>query len=154
MKTSVRAVSVVVIVFTPKGCGWRLEQWKAGLSASSGVSASPSSLESRPPSPAAATQLCGDGSGLGAEAGAGARGRGLEVEVVEPGTLEWTGLKGTVKGREERNQKTEWADDTDTNMSDKVTNPQITSFFRGSSSKKQEEMSLSEHFHISRPVIS
>lgn len=50
---------------------------------SSGVSASPSSLESRPPSPAAITQLWGDGSGLGAGAG----GTGLEVPVVEPGTL-------------------------------------------------------------------
>lgn len=58
---------------------------------SSGVSASPSSLESRPPSPAAATKLWGDGSGLGAGAGAGAGGRGLEVEVVEPGTLEGGG---------------------------------------------------------------
>ena len=62
---------------------------------SSGVSASPSSLESRPQSPAAATQLCGDASGLGAEARGG--GRGLEMEVVEPGTLEWTRLKGTVR---------------------------------------------------------
>lgn len=46
---------------------------------------SPSSLESRPPSPAAATQLWGDGSGLEAWAVTGAGGRGLEV--VEPGTL-------------------------------------------------------------------
>ena len=58
---------------------------------SSAVSASPSSLESRPPSPAAVTQMWGDGSGFGAGAvaGAGAGVRGLEVEVVEPGTLEW-----------------------------------------------------------------
>lgn len=50
---------------------------------SSGVSASPSSLESRALSPAAATQLWGDGSrlGAGAGAGAGAGGRGVEVEV-------------------------------------------------------------------------
>lgn len=57
---------------------------------SSAVSASPSSLESRLPSPAV-NQLWGDGSGFeaGAEVGAGAGGRGLEVEVVEPGTLVW-----------------------------------------------------------------
>ncbi len=77
------------LLFTPKGWGWWLEQWKAGLSPSSGVSASPSSLESRPLSPAAVTQLLGDGSGLRVWAGAGAEGKGLEVEVVEPGALEW-----------------------------------------------------------------
>lgn len=58
---------------------------------SSGVSASPSSLESRALSPAAAAQLWGDGSGLGAGAGAGGRGVEVEVEVevevAEPGTL-------------------------------------------------------------------
>lgn len=78
-----------VTVLTPSGCGWWLEYWKAGLSLSSGVSASPSSLESRPPSPAAVTELRGESSELGATAGVCAGGRGLEVEVMElPGALE------------------------------------------------------------------
>lgn len=54
---------------------------------SSGVSASPSSLEKRPPSP----QLRGEDSGFGFEggagAGAGAGATALEVEVLETGTL-------------------------------------------------------------------
>lgn len=56
---------------------------------SSEVSASPSSLESLPPSAAAAVQLWGTGSGFGAWAGVAAGGRGLEVEAKEelPGTL-------------------------------------------------------------------
>lgn len=60
---------------------------------SSGVSASPSSLESRALSPAAFAQPLGDGSGTGVTAGGAAGGRGLEAEKEEdeegpPGTLE------------------------------------------------------------------
>lgn len=54
---------------------------------SSGLSVSPSSLESRPPSPAGLSQLWGDGSGLEAGPGADTGGRGLEAEVADPGTL-------------------------------------------------------------------
>lgn len=55
---------------------------------SSGVSASPSSLESRPSSPAVVTQLWGDGSELETRAGAAAGNRGAEVDADEPpGTL-------------------------------------------------------------------
>lgn len=55
---------------------------------SSGDSASPSSLESRPPSPAVVAQLWGDGSELETTAGATAGSRGAEVDAEEPpGTL-------------------------------------------------------------------
>lgn len=51
-------------------------------------SPSPSSLESRPPSPAAtAAQLREVGSGLAAGAGAAAGGAALEAELLSPGTL-------------------------------------------------------------------
>lgn len=64
----------------------------AGLSASSGFSASPSSLESRLLSPVAVTQLWGAGSGLGAWTGDAAGSRGPAVEAEEPpGTLRQMG---------------------------------------------------------------
>lgn len=53
---------------------------------SSGVSPSPSSLESRPPS--AAPEPRGEGSGLGGAGGAGAGAGGTEVEA---GTLQVSG---------------------------------------------------------------
>lgn len=57
---------------------------------SSGVSGSPSSLESRLLSPAVVAQLWGDGTGLGAWGGGAAWSRVLEEEVEEPPrTLEW-----------------------------------------------------------------
>lgn len=59
----------------------------AALSVSSGVSASPSSLESRPPSPAEDVQPEGPGSGFEAEGGVAAGGRGVDEEEVEPGAL-------------------------------------------------------------------
>lgn len=59
---------------------------------SSEVSVSPSSLDSRSPSPAAVAQGCVDDSELEAGAGnaAGAEGRELELLVPAPGTL-WKG---------------------------------------------------------------
>lgn len=57
------------------------------MSLSSVGSPSPSSLESRPPSPAADTQLSEEGSGLAAGILAVAEGAALESELLSPGTL-------------------------------------------------------------------
>lgn len=59
----------------------------AALSESSGVSASPSSLENRLPSPAEDVQPEGTGSEFEAEGRAAAGGRGAEEEGVGPGAL-------------------------------------------------------------------
>lgn len=77
-------------IFTPKGCGWRLEKCKAARSVLSGASVSPSSLDRRPPSPAVVViQLWGAGAGFVAEVGVAAGGRGVDMEAVEPGALGW-----------------------------------------------------------------
>lgn len=59
----------------------------AALSVSSGVSASPSSLESRPPPPAEDVQQEAAGSGFEAEGGVEAGGGGVAEEELGPGTL-------------------------------------------------------------------
>lgn len=73
-------------LFTPRGCGWWLEQENPCLSPSSRGSGSPSSLDRRTPS--AGAEPWGEGSPLGAEAGEGAGAWGLEVEALELGALE------------------------------------------------------------------
>lgn len=57
------------------------------MSLSSVSSPSPSSLESRQPSPAAAFLLSEEDSGLAAGVGAIAGGAALESELLSPGTL-------------------------------------------------------------------